>query len=158
MCLLPLWVFGCRWVWRTAPLGQGGAGGHFLWVAMETPHLAILPSMASLATGGFSPPQIQSSLAPERGQINTARRCLGCCPISSAQGANTTIFPSATTCLPQPPHHHLLISSRCFRPGPGLHSQPEESWETWGRTYRYCTALRYVQKEYNGFVHSQQLY
>lgn len=57
MCLLPLWVFGCCWAWRTAPLGQGGAGGHFLWVAMETPHLAILPNMASLATGGFFPPK-----------------------------------------------------------------------------------------------------
>lgn len=37
------------------PFGPGRAGGHFLWVAMETPHLTALPDMASLDTGGFPP-------------------------------------------------------------------------------------------------------
>lgn len=132
-CLLPLRVFGCRWVLRTAalspaslgPLAQAGLAA----IVSGSPwkHLTSPPSPTCLPSPqGAFPLKIQPLLAPESSQINAARGQFGCCPVSSALGANTTIF-SAATCLPWPPHHHLLISNRSSRPGPGVHPQPEES-------------------------------
>lgn len=117
------------WAWPPFSLGRHG-------------NTSLSPSLQ-----GAFPPQIPPLLTTTRSLINTDRTWLGCCPVSSALGANP----------PSSPHHHPLISS-VLQAGPRASPSARAELRNTAAYTAQPPVPRCVQREYNGFVRSQQPY